>query len=367
MFERAQRPWEVVLLNTLRAGRAAVASASLLAAWFALAAPAAALSVTINGAPVNFAPGPIERAGRIFVPLRGVFERLGASVVYENGTINATGNGREISLRIGSTQASVNGQTQYVDVAPFIVGASTYVPLRFVSQALGASVNWDGANQIVAIFTGGGGAQPPPPPPPPPAASGVTLQNVRPAQGSSVASTRPTISADFSIAVNPNAVRIIVDGLDVTANSTRSTSGFIYAPPSPLQSMQHTVQVTGRDQSGASFSRSWSFTSGSAPRTNSLTLTAPDNGAVVGSTFTVRGRTLPGAHVHIIAGAVAQAGPFAFGAGNYSGDTTADANGNFSQAVTLQTIGGAQIGLTVTSTDPVTNESAEQKRQLRAQ
>jgi copper amine oxidase-like protein len=344
----------------------AIAGASAFAASLALAAPAFALSVTVNGNPVNFAPAPIERAGRVFVPLRGVFERLGASVVYENGTINATGNGRQISLRIGSTQATVNGQQQYIDVAPFIIGASTYVPLRFVSQALGASVNWDGANQIVAIFTNGGGAGAPPPPPPP-AASGITLQNVRPGRSASVASTRPTISADFSANVDPNSVRVTVDGLDVTNSSTRSPSGFIYAPQSPLQSMQHTVQVTGRDQNGASFSRSWTFTSGSAPRTNSLTLTSPPNGAMVGSTFTVSGRTLPGAHIHIVAGAVAQAGPFAFGAGNYAGDTTADGNGYFSQSVTLQTISGAQVGLTVTSTDPATNESAEVKRQLRVQ
>jgi hypothetical protein len=353
------------LLNSPCARFGAVVAASALAGWLALTAPAAAVSITINGNAVNFAPGPIERAGRIFVPLRGVFERLGASVVYENGTINATGNGRQISLRIGSTQATVNGQTQYVDVAPFIIGASTYVPLRFVSQALGASVNWDGANQIVAITTSG--APPPPPPAQAPASSGITLQNVRPGRSASVASTRPTISADFSTAVDPNTIRITVDGLDVTGSSTRSTSGFIYSPPSPMQSMQHTVTVSGRDQNGASFSRSWTFTSGSAPRTNSLTLSSPANGASVGSSFTVSGHTLPGAHVHIVAGAVAQAGPFAFGAGNYSGDTTADGNGNFSQTVTLQTISGAQIGLTVTSTDPATNESAEQRRQLRAQ
>jgi len=357
-------------LPSIRFARcAAVASASAFAVSLALAGPAFALSVTVDGNQLNLAPPPIERAGRVFVPLRGVFQRLGASVVYENGTINATGNGREISLRIGSTQATVNGQQQNLDVAPFIIGASTYVPLRFVSQALGASVNWDGANQIVAIYTNDGGAGAPPPPvaPPPPAASGVTLQNLHPGRGSSVASTRPTVSADFSAGVNPNTVRIAVDGLDVTGSATRSTSGFIYAPPSPLQSMQHTVVVSGRDQNGATFSRSWAFASGSAPRTNSLTLTAPPDGATVGSTFMVTGHTLPGAHVHIIAGAVAQAGPFAFGAGNYAGDTTADGNGYFSQAVSFQTISGAQIGLTVISTDPVTNESAEVKRQLRVQ
>jgi hypothetical protein len=100
---------------------------------------------------MNFTQPPIERSGRVFVPLRGVFEQLGASVVYSNGQINATGNGRTISLTIGSTQATVAGQPTLMDVAPFIVGATTYVPLRFISQALGASVNWDNSTSTVTI------------------------------------------------------------------------------------------------------------------------------------------------------------------------------------------------------------------------
>src|ERR1700744_6021442 len=116
------------------------------------------MSVTLNGRPLNLGPAPQERAGRVFVPLRGVFEQLGASVVYQDGTINAEGRGnRSVSLHIGSTQATVNGQPQTIDVAPFIIGASTYVPLRFVSQALGANVDWDGANRVVVITTSGGG------------------------------------------------------------------------------------------------------------------------------------------------------------------------------------------------------------------
>src|SRR5690348_16934185 len=61
-------------------------------ALFSATSPAAAqtVSVTVNGQPMALSPGPIERAGRVFVPLRGIFERLGAAVVYSSGTINAT-------------------------------------------------------------------------------------------------------------------------------------------------------------------------------------------------------------------------------------------------------------------------------------
>ncbi len=68
-----------------------------------------------------------------------------------NGQINATGRGRTISLTIGSTQATVDGQPQTMDVAPFIVIATTFVPLRFISQALGASVNWNDSTSTVTI------------------------------------------------------------------------------------------------------------------------------------------------------------------------------------------------------------------------
>src|ERR1700761_1286736 len=104
-----------------------VAALGALALVATLAAPAFAdtpITVTVNRQTANLSPAPTERAGRVFVPLRGVFEQLGATVVYDNGTINATGGGHTVSLKIGSQSAIVDGQQQTVDVAPFIIGAS---------------------------------------------------------------------------------------------------------------------------------------------------------------------------------------------------------------------------------------------------
>src|SRR5207248_10659719 len=114
------------------------------------------VAINVNGQTVNFDQPPIERAGRVFVPLRGVFERLGASVVYANGVINAQGNGRSIALHIGPREATVNGQSVAIDDAPFIVGVRTMVPLRFVAQALGSTVNWDNNSRTVYIVGSGG-------------------------------------------------------------------------------------------------------------------------------------------------------------------------------------------------------------------
>ena len=331
--------------------------------------PAWALSVTVNGQTATFNPPPIERAGRVFVPLRGVFERLGASVVYQGGVINATGNNRTISLKIGSTTAAINGEAKTIDVAPFIIGASTYVPLRFVSEALGAGVNYDSGNAIVALTTTGNVAAAQAAPNAPAAAPVANiLKDFEPGNGSVVMSTKPTVSANFNQNVDPNSVHLQLDGRDITSASTTSTTGFVYAPPSPLQSIKHTASASGKLANGGSFAQSWAFTTGTETPKNTLVLATPVDESTVGQNFEIKGKTLPNARIHIVAGATASlGGVFAFGAGNYTGDTIADGNGNFSQAVSLQTVSGATIGLTVTSTDATTKESAQKKLRLRAQ
>jgi Copper amine oxidase N-terminal domain len=236
------------------------------------AAAARPVSVTVNGSGINLNPSPTERAGRVFVPLRGVFENLGASVVYASGVINATGRGHNISLKIGSQQAMVDGQQQSVDVAPFIIGASTYVPLRFVSQALGATVNYDGSNNLVAISTNGNGngnvSQPMPPnetvTPVPGSVRGgygnITLATTLPLRGSSIPSHTPTIQGTFAGGtVDPNTVHVTLDDLDVTGDAVRNPHGFSYAPRSPLQSGAHEVRVSGTDTTGRKFLRAWDF------------------------------------------------------------------------------------------------------------
>jgi hypothetical protein len=76
---------------------------------------------------------------------------------------------------------------------------------------------------------------------------------------------------------------------------------------------------------------------------------------------------MPNARVRVIAGSVVDAGgPFAFGAGNFNGDTTADGDGRFELQVTLRTVPGARIGMTIVSTDPQTREGIQRKLTLRA-
>lgn len=116
-----------------------------------LASPA--LQVTVDQQPVMFDQAPVMQEGRVLVPLRGVFESLGAEVTYlaPSHTIQATRGSTQVQLTLGSRQAAINGSPSMLDVPATTLGGRTMVPLRFVSEALGASVDWNAATQTVAI------------------------------------------------------------------------------------------------------------------------------------------------------------------------------------------------------------------------
>src|SRR4028119_1464133 len=123
---------------------------------FTPARPAAAQQITVllNGRPVYFGGvPPIEVGGRVLVPLRGVFEALNATVDYDAAarTVLANRGETQVQLTIGSRQASVNGQVQMLDVPAQARLGRTLVPLRFISEALGAQVRWSGAQRTVYI------------------------------------------------------------------------------------------------------------------------------------------------------------------------------------------------------------------------
>jgi Copper amine oxidase N-terminal domain len=319
------------------------------------------VNIIVNGQQVSFDQPPIERGGRVFVPLRGVFERLGASVVYDNGTINATGNGRNIQLHIGSTSAIVNGQTTYLDVAPFLVGARTLVPLRFISESLGANVNWDGNSHTVTVAMAGQQYTPPPTAAP---SNTVQLTNVNPPRNGSAQSLRPAISGGFSQPVDPNSVRITLDGRDVSSTSYVSANDFLFTPTFDLPTTQHTVRITGNSSSGVAFNRGWNFSSGTNTGgnysvNNYLNNLNPAPNTTVGSNFTVYGTTIPNSAVHIAAtGSALLGGIFQVTSGTYTADTNADGNGNFSQAISLNAVSGGAVTVRITSIAPGTGAAA---------
>lgn len=234
--------------------RAAVAVVAVAGAALPLALVAQSITVIVNGQTMSFDQPPIVQAGRVFVPLRGVFQQLGASVVYANGQINATGNGRTISLRIGSTQALVDGRPATLDVAPFVVGSRTLVPLRFIAQALGASVNWNDSTSTVVV-TGAGGVMAPPQP------RGVILTMQWPT--GTIYNHRPQIRFQLNRPIAMGSVRVLLDGNDIAAGV--QFNGQYYYVPSPfsLQMGNHRVRIVGQTRGGLRFDLGWTFNQGS--------------------------------------------------------------------------------------------------------
>lgn len=116
---------------------------------------AARISIYINDAELSSAQAPVMKGGRVLVPLRSIFEGLDATVKYTNKTKTITANrgDQEVSLKLGSKTAYINGEAVALDVPANTIKGNTMVPIRFVSEAFGEKVFWNSRNQRVDIKT----------------------------------------------------------------------------------------------------------------------------------------------------------------------------------------------------------------------
>jgi len=124
-----------------------------------LAVPAIAsspdISVYMDGRRINFEVPPQMIGGRTMLPLRAIFEEMGAEVAWDAATQTATATRGNITvvLPVGSLSPTVNGVVVPIDQAGVIVGGRTFAPLRFVAEAFGGEVQWDGAASTAHITT----------------------------------------------------------------------------------------------------------------------------------------------------------------------------------------------------------------------
>ena len=95
-----------------------------------------------NNVPVTTDVAPFIQDSRTYVPFRALTEAFGAEVEYnaENNTVTTKLNGKTVVLTVGSTVLTVNDNTVTMDVAPFIVDDRVVVPVRFVGEAFGFTV-----------------------------------------------------------------------------------------------------------------------------------------------------------------------------------------------------------------------------------
>ena len=112
------------------------------------------IKVVIDGNQIAFDVQPQIINGRTLVPLRAIFENLGATVDWNNDTQTVTsvkGN-TKISLTINNNTMYVNGTAKTLDVPATLIGGRTLVPVRAISEAFGYQVGWDGQQNIVSII-----------------------------------------------------------------------------------------------------------------------------------------------------------------------------------------------------------------------
>lgn len=110
------------------------------------------VGVYMDGWPLSFDVPPVIEDGRTLVPIRKIVESMGGTVNwYEDGTIDIEKDGTYITLFIDYQTALVDGEPVYLDVPPRVVDGRTLVPLRFVAETFGLSVDWDESTYSVYL------------------------------------------------------------------------------------------------------------------------------------------------------------------------------------------------------------------------
>jgi len=130
--------WVILLLLTFPLGNAMAAQA---------------ITVTLNGERLNFDVSPELESGRVLVPLRAIFEALDANVEWDGttGTVTVIRGSDTVKLTVGEKTAYKSGAPVELDVPAKVVNGRTLGPVRFVSETLGAEVDWDAQGRVVRI------------------------------------------------------------------------------------------------------------------------------------------------------------------------------------------------------------------------
>ena len=111
----------------------------------------------------------LVKDGEIYVPLRSMFEAMGAtvSVSGDGKTVTAQKAGASVTVTLGKPEVVINGETRPLDVPPMLYKGIVLVPVRVISEGLGAYVQWVPDRRVVVVRYITLPAPPPPPLPTP--------------------------------------------------------------------------------------------------------------------------------------------------------------------------------------------------------
>lgn len=115
----------------------------------------------------------LVRNGTVLIPLRSMFEQMGASVAYDpsSQTVTVSKAGASVQVTVGKPEVVINGETRPLDVPPIMYHGTVLVPVRVISEGMGAYVQWVPDRHIVVVRYVPPTPPPTPAPPPPPTAA----------------------------------------------------------------------------------------------------------------------------------------------------------------------------------------------------
>ncbi|HEY4441152.1 MAG TPA: copper amine oxidase N-terminal domain-containing protein [Candidatus Elarobacter sp.] len=119
----------------------------------------------------------LVRGNTILIPLRSMFEQMGATVSYDpaSKTVDVSKPGSDVKVTVGRPEVVINGESRPLDVPPEIYKGAVVVPVRVISEGMGAYVQWVPDRRIVVVrYIPTAPATPPPPAPTPTPAPVVT-------------------------------------------------------------------------------------------------------------------------------------------------------------------------------------------------
>lgn len=111
------------------------------------------LTIYIDGAKLTVAP--LIKEGTAFIPIRAVMEHMGAKVSFSKKKITVNRGETQIIMEPGQASVSINGEPVSVTTPPILVKGITFVPLRFVGNALGYEVLYQPSAKRVVLRTPG--------------------------------------------------------------------------------------------------------------------------------------------------------------------------------------------------------------------
>lgn len=112
---------------------------------------AATIQIKVDGKTIVTDANPEVKNNRTMVPLRVISENVGATVHWSDSQITLTKNDMKVILKLNSNKVVKNGKTEYLDVKPYMKNNRTFVPMRFIAETFGSHVDYK--NSIVSIGT----------------------------------------------------------------------------------------------------------------------------------------------------------------------------------------------------------------------